>query len=192
MVEIEVIAMKNKNGCKKPKSLFISFFKLVERLEISFITLFTFLIGIMIMFQIVRRALGAQSWAWLDELSRYMLIITTLMGCSIAVNTNGHMLMDAIYTKLKPKAAYVVKSIAHLVCIILFSGLTCYSFRWMTNLYKLGKTWESVPLKIWWLWIPIIYALFTMTVRYIIQLLHCLRAVIKNKEIFTDGNTKEM
>lgn len=52
--------------------------------------------GALIMIQIVVRMFGMTGITWLEEFSRYMFIISVFIGCSRAVETNGHMVMDML------------------------------------------------------------------------------------------------
>lgn len=89
-------------------------------IETQFITLFTIVMGAIIMVDVVFRNLGMQGISWVEEFGRFMLVATTLLGCSIAVRSNGHMLMDVLYTVLPVRVSYVLKSIAYAVCCAMY------------------------------------------------------------------------
>ena len=161
-------------------------------IETQFITLFTIVMGAIIMVDVVFRNLGMQGISWVEEFGRFMLVATTLLGCSIAVRSNGHMLMDVLYTVLPVRVSYVLKSIAYAVCCAMYLYIGYYSYGWMMKQRLIGKTMQSCQFPAWIMWIFVVYGFATMGLRYGVQVIKCILAVIHHKDTFTDLKTKEM
>lgn len=161
-------------------------------LETQFITIFTIVMGGIIMVDVVFRNLGMQGIAWVEEFGRFMLVVTTIMGCSIAVRSNGHMLMDVLYTVIPARAAFVLKAIAYAVCSVMYLYIGYYSWGWMLKQKLIGKTMQSCQFPAWIMWIFVTYGFLTMGLRYVVQVIKCVLAIIHKEDTFTDLNTKEM
>lgn len=98
-------------------------------IETQFITLFTIVMGAIIMVDVVFRNLGMQGISWVEEFGRFMLVATTLLGCSIAVRSNGHMLNGC--TLYCPPCESIVCTEVHCLCRVL-----CYvSLHWLLQLW---------------------------------------------------------
>lgn len=147
-------------------------------LELNFLTIFTLLTGGLIIVEVIIRALGMQGFRWMEELGRFMLVTTTLIGSSHAVNTNGHMVMDALYGVLPVKVANALRSLAHLICAVLYLYLGVYATQWMFSLVKIGKKMESIRFPAYVMWIFVSLALVTMGIRYIFQFVKSVRKTI--------------
>lgn len=177
---------------RKLKKIWDTLCKIFCEIETCFIAIFTLIVGALIIFQIIRRVFGFQGWPWLDELSRYMLIITTFIGCSIAVKSNGHAVMDVLYTYIPPRPAYLLKSVVYALCGLMFLYLGSYSHKWMLKLKLMKRTWETLPIPFWTIWAFFVFALVTMGLRYFVQSGKCIESFVKHKKEFTEMNTKEM
>ena len=69
---------------------------LLNWVEMNFLIFFTSFIGLYIILEIILRVLHIQGSRWIEELSRMMLVTTTLVGSSVAVKSKGHMGMTVL------------------------------------------------------------------------------------------------
>ena len=121
-----------------------------------------------------------------------MLVTTTLIGCSVAVKSDGHMEMDALYTVLKPRTACILKAIVYLFCSGFYIYLGYYSVQWMIKLHDIGKVMESVGFPSYVMWIFVSIGIITMGFRYLIQFKNCIVKLKSGVQKFTEMNTKEI
>jgi len=182
--------MENKED--KNKSLMQRWCKFYNNLEYGFLIIFTLTIGALIIVEVIIRACGMQGFKWLEEMGRFMLVTTTLIGCSIAVKSNGHMVMDVIYNILKPKMAYMLKTLVNLLCGAFYLYLGYYAVEWMLKLHKIGKYMESFRFPSYIMWVFVSLGMITMGFRYLIQSKDCILKVKNRAEEFTEMNIKEM
>jgi len=153
---------------------------LYQNLEVNFLTLFTLITGALIIIEVVIRAMGMQGFRWMEELGRFMLVTTTLIGCSNAVRTSGHMVMDALYNVLPKRAANSLRAFSHLFCCGLYLYLGWYALQWTIKLKQIGKMMESIRFPSYVMWIFVSVALITMGFRYLIQFGHSAAKAIKD------------
>lgn len=162
--------------------------KIFNKIEELAMVILTMGFGALIIYEIVVRALGLKNIAWLQEFSCYMLIYTTLLGSSMAVKHEGHMAMDTLLVTLPKKVVKVLKVIINIVCSACWMVVTYYGWKWVVRLKLIGTTADSVSLKQWIIWIPIVFFFFTTTIRFIIQLVKSIVNVVrKEKEIENEG-----
>ncbi len=162
-----------------------------EEIETNFITIFTLVMGAIIMVDVVLRNSGAQGIAWVEEFGRFMLVVTTVMGCSIAVKSNGHMVMDSLYNALPPRWAYSVKAVAYAICSVLYLYMGYYSYMWMLKQEAMNKTMQSCQFPAWIMWAFVVYGITSMGLRYIVQTVKCVISAMKDARTFTEMNIKE-
>jgi len=165
---------------------------LYNNVESFYMTVFTLLIGALVILEVIMRTMGFQGIQWLEEMGRFMLVTTTLIGCSVAVKSNGHMIMDVLYNLLGPRAAYACKALVNLICGCFYLYLGYYAAGWMLKLKKIGKMMESIQFPSYVMWVIVSIAVGTMGFRYLVQCKNCIVKACRGAEAFTEMNTKEM
>ena len=172
------------------KNLFRKLVSIFDSVEAVFVVGFTLLVGLVTMYTIVTRKLGFQSFRWVDEVGRIMLITTTLVGSSMAAKTEGHMAVDTLYNVLSKRAVLLLKSFTSLLCGIFYIYLTKYAYDFTLLQIRLKRTMESVSVPIYFVWIIVTIAVFTMGIRYLVQFGLNLKKFIKN-EVPADDTAEE-
>ena len=170
------------------KNLITKISKLYQSAETIFVVAFTMFIGCATIYTIIIRTLGMQSFRWLDEMGRTMLIITTLIGASMAVTKEGHMSVDTLYAFLSKRVAFLLKSITSLICGAFYIYLFYYTVNFTMLQARLNRTMESLLVPIYITWIFISIAIVTMGARYIIQSFRNLKRFIYNDVPIEDSN----
>ena len=88
--------------------------------------------------------------SWSEELTRYMLIWSTFLGATCVYYHGGNIAITAVQGLLPEKSRNILKTLVHLVCLVLFVILTIYGIRYTQ---KLGKNATSLPVKMRWIFI---------------------------------------
>jgi len=162
------------------------FSSMVEFIETYFITIMTLVFGVFILYNILLRALNIRGLFWIEEYSRYMLVITTLIGCSIAVKSKGHMVMDTLVTALPVRFGHLLRALGYLLCGIMYLYLGVYAWQWTGKLILMKKTVESGSLPLWPIWVFVTYALLTMGIRYVIETGSSLVSAVRGEAIISE------
>lgn len=132
--------------------------------------------GAVIMVEIVRRALGASGISWLQEFSQLMFVLSVFIGCTRAVESDDHMAMDVLYRIIPNKYMWPVRALVDFLMIIISVFLFYFSLKYTIYTYKVGTSVQTISaFKMWIIWVPIVFCLFTMTLRYIIVFVNRLR-----------------
>jgi TRAP-type transport system small permease protein len=78
--------------------------------------------------RIAMRYIAGSAWIWLPDVSRLLFIWTVLVGASVLVGRDGHLLMDYFLEKLGPGAKRIASVIIQigqiLLCLVLVTGGT--------------------------------------------------------------------
>lgn len=88
--------------------------------------------------------------SWSEELTRYMLIWSTFLGATCVYYHGGNIAITAVQGLLPKKGQDVLKTLIHLICLVLFVVLTIYGIRYTQ---KLGKNATSLPIKMRWVFL---------------------------------------
>lgn len=178
---------------KKPNQLanvYMKFSNFTESIESYFITIMTLVFGMIILYNMVIRAFNIQGLSWIEEYSRYMLVVTTLIGCSIAVKHKGHMVMDTLVTALPVRFGHMLRALGYLLCGVLYLYLGVYAFKWTSKLIIIKKTVESGTLPLWPVWLFVTYAVLTMGLRYMIETGSSLLSAAKGEAIVSEQDAE--
>jgi len=180
-----------KKAEKNQRSAAVRIVKPLRFVEDNFMIITTAFVGFAIMIDIIFRFLGIPGLFWVEEFGRYMLVTTTMIGCSIAVGINGHSSMDLLYKFIPDKLAYVLKIIVNLLCMVLFFYTSYYAMKWTMVLHATNRTMDSIGLPTWPIWAIVTAAFFTTGIRFLSQGIGCVKRMIGNVP-FNEFQMKEM
>ena len=165
----------------------------IKQAETFVIVSMTLVIGLLIFAEVIMRSvLKIRGISWLNEFSRYMVVLTTILGSSMAASENGHMVMDTLYTLLPARASYAVKGLVHWFCALFWAYIDYYAWSWTARLVKIGTRAESVKMPMYVVWIPVGFFLATMAVRYLVEGWKSFRRAWAHTAVFDQMNGKEM
>lgn len=137
------------------------------------------LFGILIIYEVVVRAMGLSGIRWLQEFSQYMFVISVFIGSSRAVETGDHMVMDMIYRTTPAKLHRPIECLVNLFMIGVSVFLLFCSCNYCNYLRMMGTSVQSVSnFKMWIIWVPIIICMISMSVRYIIVFVKLVRKYV--------------
>ena len=124
-----------------------------------FFTIFFFATVATVINVILRKLFGL-SFNWIDESSRFIMLITMCLGMSIAVTGDIHPKMDSVQAIFKGKGKKIIVLLADLVFTFIMIVGTRYAIAQELKTYKTGAALSAIPLKLWvpWMFIPIGFA----------------------------------
>ena len=151
--------------------------KCINRVENFLMVWLTMGFGVLIMYEIIMRALGLTNIPWLEEFSRYMLVYTTLLGSSMAIKDNGHMAMDTLMITLSKPIVKVLHVLINIICTATWIVVAYFSLEWTLRLKLIGTTAGSVSLAMWIIWVPVVVFCASSAIRYAIQICKSIAAL---------------
>jgi TRAP-type C4-dicarboxylate transport system permease small subunit len=123
--------------------------------------------------EVASRALANQSLIITDELSRYVMIWTALLGAALVLNEDGHLRVTLLVDAVSGAAAKAFSLVAHLA-ILAYLGLLAYTtVRLMPSFDEQGTV--SIGLSMAWVYGAFPLASVLMAVVVVARLLRLFR-----------------
>ncbi|KQP12385.1 C4-dicarboxylate ABC transporter permease [Pseudorhodoferax sp. Leaf265] len=98
---------------------------------------------VLVIGNVIARYLFSYSLTWVEEVSRYLMIWSAMLGCGLALRVGGHIAVDSLAGAVKPAVARSIRSA--IVCIVSFTllavtwlGVEYVDFAWGQETPVLG------------------------------------------------------
>lgn len=129
----------------------------VMKIEEYILSYAVILIAVMVVGNVLSRAITGSSWGFSGEISEFAVILATFMGISYAARKGRHISMSAFFDV----APYPIRKtlaifIPAITAICLFV-LAYYAYGYMISSYERGRTTAAllIPVYIFYIFIPI-------------------------------------
>lgn len=115
------------------------------------------LLSVLVVASILLRNLGIAKWPWLNEVTEYLLTISTFLGAPWLLRSNGHVSVDVVL-KLVPRAVTRVLLRAVNVAGAAICGLLLYeALRVITDTYAVGSlVFKNLIFPEWYMQVPMV------------------------------------
>lgn len=133
-------------------------------------------LGILIVLEILLRSSGVTAFYWLEELGRYILIFMTLCGASIAVRSDRHPKMTAIFSIVPERGSHIIKAIVNLFLAVFFAFIDYIAWAHIVHIKKIGMQTSTLGVPFYIPYVPIGVFLFVIFVRYLIEVVKEIQA----------------
>ena len=132
-------------------------YKVLTKVEIWFIFLVFLSATIATVINVIMRKMFGTSFNWIDELSRFIMIITVCMGMSLAITEKSHPKMDAVQGLFRGTAKKVVLLIADIVLAAVMIYVSTLAIGQEIKTIRTGAAISTLPLKLWmfWMFVPL-------------------------------------
>jgi len=120
-------------------NIFYRIIKLIERIcsVISIILLVSVIL--LIFLQIISRYVFSSPYSWTEELARYIFILLSFLGASLALRRYELVAIEFVINKIKTKSRHIIKIISSTLPILFILVFIRSGFI-IINLAKMGKT----------------------------------------------------
>jgi len=145
------------------------------------------IIAVMVVGNVLSRAITGSSWTFSGEISRFAVILATFMGISYAARKGRHISMTALFDtvpfKLRKALAIFIPAVTALVLFI----LTYLAYKYLYSVYESGRTTSAlqIPYYLMIMFVPI--GLFLGG----LQFLRNMWINIKEKEVYLATEKKD-
>ncbi|GAE37362.1 TRAP transporter small permease [Halalkalibacter akibai] len=157
------------------------------KLEEHILSYSIILIAIMVVGNVLSRAITGSSWAFSQEVSRFAVTVATFMGISYAARKGRHISMSAFYDLAPfPIRKALAIFIPALTAVVLFV-MSVFAFDYFMSLVASGRvtTAMQVPVYLFAMFVPIGFVLGG------IQFLRNMWVNIKEKEVYLAQEKKD-
>ena len=122
---------------------------------------FFWLLGLDVFYQFFTRYVLSDSAAWTEEIARYLLIVVTFLGASMAVRRNAHIQVEFLYMWLPGKVKRVLATVVDLVRILFFAYATWLTVELVPKMQNLQMTVIDLPMSYVYVFVGIGFAMMT-------------------------------
>jgi TRAP-type C4-dicarboxylate transport system permease small subunit len=109
---------------------------------------FFWMLGLTVFYQFFTRYVLANSASWTEEIARYLLIVVTFVGASMAVRRNSHIHVEFLYRWLPRAAARLLSTAVDAVRIAFLAYATWLSIELVPRMNNLKMTMVDVPMSV--------------------------------------------
>ncbi|MCX7230450.1 MAG: TRAP transporter small permease [Burkholderiales bacterium] len=121
------------------------------------------LLALTVFYQFFTRYVLDDSAAWTEEIARYLLIVVTFIGSSMAIRRNNHIHVEFIYRWLPAAVARAMSTAVDLVRIAFLAYATWLSIELMPKMANLNMTVVDLSMK--WIYGAVTLGFAMMTFR---------------------------
>ncbi|WP_066455986.1 TRAP transporter small permease [Castellaniella caeni] len=113
---------------------------------------------------VIVRYLTAESFAWTEEISIFLLVVLTLGAGSSAFVRRLHIRIEMLADGGTRARQRRFALISDGVCLLFFAGLTVLLARMALDEYNWGDTSPAIGIPTWWysMWLPVLSAVITL------------------------------
>jgi TRAP-type C4-dicarboxylate transport system permease small subunit len=139
-------------------------------LDDAFAGLALFICFVLVCFQVGARMLHV-SVSWTDELSRYLIIVSTYFGACAAVRTRDHIRVELVLGLLPKGLRSKIEVAVPLLCALYCAVITVAGYHWLEDTIALGlvSAESSLVIPIWVFQMVIPFGFGLMGLRFVAQ-----------------------
>ena len=147
-------------------TIFQKLYRLLEGFEKLFFCATFLFLSFAIVAEVLMRKLTANGFPWLEELCRYSFIVATFVCGSIAITSDEHPRMTAIYTLVGPRAKVILSIVCDAVCVLFFAYMLPFGIQQTYNSYLMGTLTSTIHLPLFIFFAALPLSFMGMVVRY--------------------------
>ncbi len=144
-------------------------FRWVNLLDSAFAGLGLFACFLVVCVEIVARSIFNTSFLWSEELSRYLIIVSTYFGAAAAVRSGEHIRVELLLGMLPPGGRRILECVTSLLCALFAATVATHGYRWVSDSMALDLTSADsslvIPVYVFQAAVPLGFAI--MTLRFI-------------------------
>ncbi|WP_188074463.1 TRAP transporter small permease subunit [Pusillimonas sp. ANT_WB101] len=110
----------------------------------------TFLIGLLVAYDVIARSLFRMTNSWISEVTVYLMGYIAFMGAAYALREGAHVSVDMLVQKLSARPRAIVVAIADLCMVLIISTLTWLSFGFFLEAWASNEVSDTIfSIKLW-------------------------------------------
>lgn len=124
--------------------------KLMEMIIVFMLLAMVVVTGAQVVCRIANHALS-----WSEELTRYLLIWSSMLGAGCVYKHGGHISIDVLQNAMPKKVRKVMKIVVQVLCMILFAMIVVYGIQYFQKQGTQVSAAMKIPMRYVYLAIPI-------------------------------------
>lgn len=167
---------------EEKKGFFHTLDKGTEKLENFIMSAGLIFISFIVFTNVVSRYFFGYSFAWSEELARYIVVWVTFFGISSCARYGSHVNVDLLPGMLKSSAKKIHAIIVNGLMIVVSVYMTVISAGYTLQQFRGGNTSIAVAIPIWLIYLSTVIGFALMSYVYIRKLMGLLHEKRKNEE----------
>lgn len=106
-------------------------------------------ISVILIMQVIMRYFLRDPFVWSEELARYLLVWTAMLGVSLAVREGRHIKVDLLPTMLSPRFQWFFDLCAHLGVLIFCALMIWFGVPLIERLARIGQPSPALEIPMW-------------------------------------------
>lgn len=152
----------------------------INQIEELFVGYALLLVAIAATIQVFMRYVLNLSFDWVDEASRYMIVMITFIGAGICVKYGSHFAMDALVQYVPNRVKHALKVVSNLVSTIVMTVVFYFSWVQIEKLHRYEVSTSAIEMPMFIPYLPIGIFTFVIAVRFFIQFINHTIGFVKN------------
>ena len=140
-------------------------YEALTKLETWFMFLLFFVTTLAVVINVILRKLFSMSFPWIDELSRFIMLVTGCVGLSVAMTGDLHPKMDSLASVFRGRAKQIFRLVGNIVTLVIMAIVAWYSVKQGIKTIHNGAMLGTVQMKLWVFWIFVPLGFVGATVR---------------------------
>lgn len=112
-------------------------------------------ISLILILQVFMRYFLRAPFVWSEELARYLLVWTAMLGVSLAVREGRHIKVDLLPTIMGPRAGRVFDFCAHFGVLIFCMLMIWFGVPLIERLAKIGQLSPALDIPMWMIYLSV-------------------------------------
>ena len=145
--------------------------RLIDRVDDALAGLALLLCFGVVCAEIFARAFLGTSFMWSEELSRYLIIVSTYFGAAAAIRTREHIRVELVLNMLPRAMRRSLEVLGTLACAVFAGTVAVVGYRWVHEMVTLGlvSAESSLPVPIWMFQLVVPIGFGIMALRLVVQ-----------------------
>ncbi|MCV2892719.1 TRAP transporter small permease [Lentibacter sp. XHP0401] len=128
------------------------------------------LLAVMVVMDIFIRNLGLAKWPWLNELTEYLLTISTFGGAPWVLRQTGHVNVDILLRVVSSSAAIVLVRASYALGLVISVIVTWLAVSAAIESSKSGSiVFKNLVFPEWWMMVPVIWCFALCSFEFLVR-----------------------
>ncbi|MRX51953.1 TRAP transporter small permease subunit [Paracoccus sp. S-4012] len=129
------------------------------------------LLALLVATDIVVRNLALARWPWLNEVTEYLLTLSTFLGAPWVLRHGGHVNIDILLRLMSPAVARVVVRVSYVL-----GAVICGICAWLAITVLLDSrasgaaVFKNLVFPEWWLMLPMVWCFTLSTIEFVLRI----------------------
>lgn len=140
--------------------------RVMENIESYIMSIGLLLISAIVFSNVIARYFFGASFAWSEELSRYIIVWVTFIGMSSCARHDAHVKVDLLANILKGKSKWIHEIVINLIMVLLSAYMVYISFGFTITQFKGGNTSVAIAIPVWLIYVSTVIGFAFCTLTY--------------------------